>query len=601
MSQLSDIEHRIYSEKIRLMYNQAISLVAGGTLCALAITIFLWTDLPHQTLIYWLGAVGASAVLRLWGVYAYLKADQQSRREPMWGTVFWMGELVAGIAWSTWPLLFYSVYSVEYLLIMSAVFAGIVAASTASGGIYMPAFIAFSVPLLAPLSLAHMFSGHNTLVVTGALLMMFLAFNIILAFRINRQHRELLCSQLENRKLMENLSEERRIAERAMAAKSHFLAAASHDLRQPLHAMGLFLGALRNRESDADKIKIIEDMSKSTEALNSLFSSLLDVSRLDAEIIDFNPEHVPADRLFDALRAQFEQRATEKNIELRIGQENHVLYCDKVLLERVLRNLLSNAIRYTQSGFVSLHCQDNRDDSKQITILDTGIGIPGEFAEDVFSEYFQLNNPSRDRKKGLGLGLAIVRRLCDLMDLPLKMQSEEGKGTAFDVFVPAGDPTRIIDAGIASTCNMTEGCRVLVIDDEPQVLQSMRQLLDGWGCNVMLAESARDAVKIIAVNNVVPDIIISDYRLANHLNGVDAVAAVRESVDAPIHAIIVGGDTSADTLKEVRDAGLQLLHKPVSPDELNKVIQALSADINSVVDQEDNQWRSVVFKSAGGP
>ena len=591
---MSDIERKIYNEQIRLTYDQASILVSGATLCAVVITLFLWSHLPQQTLIYWLGAVGASSALRLWCIYSYMKADQAAREKPLWGTLLQLSVLAAGMAWGAWPLLFYSMYSAEYLLLISAIFAGMVAVTAASGGIYLPSFIAFAVPLVLPLSIAHLLSGQDELALTGLLLLMFLGLNFILAIRANQQNRKLLTSQLENQNLMERLEEEKLIAERATVAKSRFLAAASHDLRQPLHAMGLFLSALRNRETDTQKIRIIEDMSKSAEALNSLFKSLLDVSRLDAEIIEFNPVHMPAERLFDALRAQFEQRAAEKNIQLCIvSQDDQVLYCDLVLLERVLRNLLSNAIRYTICGSITLRCCDTSGAGKLITVQDTGIGIAPEFAEDVFSEYYQLNNPSRDRNKGLGLGLAIVRRLCELMDLPLEMQSEEGKGTEFRIVVPGGDRSKIIEAGKPSSAAIAaEGRGVLVIDDEQQVLQSMRHMLEGWGCNVWLAESARDALKVMAVNNLVPDVIISDYRLADNLNGVDAVSALRESVDKRIPAIIVSGDTSPERLKEVKETGLQLLHKPVHPQELQELMQTLFQSADTPPDQSPPTFKS---------
>ena len=581
---MSDTQRKIYNEQIRLAYDKASILVSGTTLCAVVITLFLWSLLPQQTLVYWLGAVGVSSALRLWCIYAYMKADQASREKPVWGTLLQLSLLAAGMAWGSWPLLFYTLYSTEYLLLISAIFAGMVSVSAASGGNHLPSFIAFSVPLILPLSIANLRSGVDALVPAGALLIMCLSLNFLLAIRANRKNRELLTSQLENQQLMKRLEEEKLIAERATVAKSRFLAAASHDLRQPLHAMGLFLSALRNRETDCQKIRVIDDMSKSADALNSLFKSLLDVSRLDAEIIEFNPVHVPAERLFDALRAQFEQRAVDKKIQLCISQDDQVLYCDMVLLERVLRNLLSNAIRYTNYGSISLSCTDISDGSKLITVHDTGIGIAPEFAEDVFSEYYQVNNPSRDRNKGLGLGLAIVRRLCELMDLSLEMQSEEDKGTEFRIVVPGGDRAQIIKVSEPSSADiMAEGRRVLVIDDEQQVLQSMRYMLEGWGCIVWLAESARNALKIMAVNDLVPDVIISDYRLADHSNGVDAVAALRESVDKRIPAIIVSGDTSPERLKEVKETGLQLMHKPVNPGELHELMQFLfkAADLEA--------------------
>lgn len=572
---LTDIDRQVQNEQIRLIYNQAPIPIAGATLCAVTITVFLWRHLPQVNLIFWLGAVGLSAALRLWVIYTYLKADQPTRERPVWGRFFWLGSLAAGLIWGAWPMIFYSSYSAEYLLLISTIFAGMVTISAANGSNYLPSFLSFSVPLVLPLAIAHLLSGTDSLALIGFLLIIFLVINFMLALRSNQQNRDLISSQLQNQTLMECLAEEKQIAERAMVAKSRFLAAASHDLRQPLHAMGLFLSALRNREKEPEKMRIIEDMSKSADALNSLFNSLLDVSRLDAEIIEFNPVHVPASRIFDALRAQFEQQAAEKNIALSISVDDHVLFTDVVLLERVLRNLLSNALQYTHSGSISLHCTDRVGGSKLITLADTGMGIPAEFAEDVFSEYYQLNNPARDRSKGLGLGLAIVRRLCELMDLPLEMESVEGKGTVFRVVVLGGDSLQIVRQARPTTGLEAKGRRVLVIDDELQVLQSMRHMLEGWGCEVLLAESARDALKILALSDMAPDIIISDYRLAHDLNGVDAVEAIRESVDLQVPAIVVTGDTSPERLKQVKDTGLQLLHKPVRPDELNDVMERL--------------------------
>ena len=581
---MSDIDRNIYNEQIRLIYNQGTFLVAGAAVCAVVITLFLWSRLPQTTLFFWLAAVGVSTGLRLWFIYGYLQSDESARKKPVWGTLYWFGTLVTGIVWGAWPLLFYSLYSVEYLLLISTIFAGMVAVNAAASSIYLPAFFTFSVPLLLPLSIAHLMSGRDSLALTGLLLVMFLAINMILALRSNRQNREFLASQLANQKLLESLAKEKLIAERAMVAKSRFLAAASHDLRQPLHAMGLFLGALRNRENDPQKLCIIEDMSKSAEALNGLFNSLLDVSRLDAEIIEFNPAHVPANWMFDTLRAQFAQQASEKGIEVRIRTCDHVLYCDVVLLGRVLRNLFANAVQYTGTGYISLYCEDRDENSKVVTLEDTGMGIPAEFSEEVFSEYYQLNNPARDRNKGLGLGLSIVSRLCELMDLPLEMESAEGKGTIFRIVVPAGIPAKVVKQGQVATGMIASGRCVLVIDDEPLVLQSMRHMLEEWGCEVLLADSARDALKILALSNAVPDIIISDYRLADDLNGVDAVAVVRESVDALIPAIVVSGDTSPERLKEVKETGLQLLHKPVQPNELNEVMQALFKDSDTLSD-----------------
>ena len=574
---MSEIDRKIYHEQIRLIYNQGPILVAGAALCAVIVTLFLWRQTPHSGLLYWLSAILIATVLRVCAISLYLKSSESIQKRNVWGPLFSLGTFVTGLIWGIWPLLFYEYYTPEYLMLMSTVFAGMVAVSASAGNIYLQTFVTFSVPVILPLSILHLLSGSDTLVLVGVLLIIFLAINFFLAARGHRQYRELISSQFQNQTLLERLAEEKQIAERAIVAKSRFLAAASHDLRQPLHAMGLFLSALGNREHDPRKLEIIEDMGKSTEALNGLFNSLLDVSRLDAEIIEFNPMHLPAASMFDALRAQFMQQALEKNIDLQVVAGTHVLYTDAILLERVLRNLVSNAVQYTTAGGISLVCEDNFDGSKLITLRDTGIGIPAESKEDVFSEYYQLNNPARDRSKGLGLGLSIVRRLCELMDLPLEMDSVEGRGTVFKLVVPGGNPAQIVTANKPSASKSAQGRVVLVVDDEPQVLQSMRHMLEGWGCEVMLAESARDALKVIALSDETPEVILSDYRLRDNHNGVDAVAAIRESVETRIPAIIITGDTSPERLKEVKKTGLQLMHKPVNPDELHDTMQRLFA------------------------
>ena len=434
-------------------------------------------------------------------------------------------------------------------------------------------------PLVIPLAVTHLMSGNDSLVLTGILILIFLVVHLFLALRGNRQYRELIGSRFENLELMERLAEEKRIAERAVIAKSRFLAAASHDLRQPLHAMGMFLSALRNREEKPDQLRIINDMSKSAEALNDLFNSLLDVSRLDAEIIEFNPVHTDARTVFDRIHVQFIQQAQKKNLNLSIRECQSVFYTDVILLERVLRNLFSNAVQYTVKGGVTMGCEPLGDGTIRITLSDTGVGIPLDAREDVFSEYYQLKNPERDRAKGLGLGLAIVKRLCELMGLPLGMHSEEGKGTTFTIDVPAGDPAQIVNPKNYATPVEAVGRRVLVIDDEHQVLQSMRHMLEGWGCQVMLAESARDALKIIALSDEIPDVIFSDYRLSDGFNGIDAVAAIRESLETNLPAVVITGDTSPERLKEVSSTGLQVLHKPVSPDDLLRLLQELLLNI----------------------
>ena len=584
---ITPLDDKIRHEQVRLIYNQGPVLVFGATLCAVLVTLFLWRHVAHLPLLIWLSAVCVSTVLRIWVIRSYRRASVAVQHNRQWGRYFWLGTLSAGLIWGVWPFLFYHLYTTEYLLLISTIFAGMVAVSAASASIFLPAFVSFSVPLILPLALTHVLSGIESMVLTGVLLIVFLIINGFLAARGSLHHKELIRARFENQELMERLETEKTIAQKAVIAKSRFLAAASHDLRQPLHAMGLFLSALRNREADTKQLTIIDDMTKSAQALNGLFNSLLDVSRLDAEIIEFNPTHVSVVELFDRLRAQFNHQAQEKNLTLIVDAKNCVLYSDSILLERILRNLLANAIQYTHRGRVILSCEAQDNGSGLISLTDTGIGIPDDELDEVFSEYYQLSNSERNRQKGLGLGLAIVKRLCELMAIPMRIRSELGQGTVFELDVPEGDSALVEKPPTNAEPVSVAGRRVLVIDDEPQVLQSMKHMLEDWGCQVLLAESARNALQIIALSDELPDLIFSDYRLANNLNGVDAVAAVRESLDADIPAIIVTGDTSPERLKEVSASDLQLLHKPVSADELHRVLSQLLAAIKPASQSAD--------------
>jgi len=548
--------------------------VLGALMCAWIICAVLWADLPKATLSMWLGVVCLTAVLRLLVIRAYFQSDDEERQAGFWGPLMWVGTLAAGSTWGIWPMLFYEFVHPDYLLLVSTVFAAMVAVSSASGSVYLPMFTTFSMPMIIPLAVSHLMSTNDALWTTGLLLLTFLCVNTFLALRANKSARELIVARFENQALMEKLADEKQIAERAVIAKSRFLASASHDLRQPLHAIGLFLNSLRNRDTDAARLKIIDDLDQSTEALKTLFNSLLDMSRLDAEVIVCKPKHFMLQDVLIPVQVSLEAQAAEKGVSMQLGGEDIALYTDPILMERVLRNLISNAVQYTEDGSIRMQYEDVGSDVV-IHLEDSGIGIPAEAVEEVFSEYFQLNNPERDRGKGLGLGLAIVRRLAKLMDMPLSMTSNENVGTRFTMAVTRGskDVIRSQSSSKGSTGQpLAVGHRVLVIDDELQVLKSMKNTLEDWGCDVLLSDSARDALRQMALSEFEPDLILSDYRLRGDDNGIDTVCALRESFDRDVPAIILTGDTSPERLRRVKESGLDLMHKPIGVDSLRSAL-----------------------------
>lgn len=537
----------------------------GALICGVIVSAVMWHELPSTTLSLWMGVLAVIAIMRLLVIRAYFQSSDEERQATFWGPVMWVGTLAAGFIWGVWPILFYEFVGADYLLLMSTVVAGMVAVSSASGGVYLPMFATFSMPLAIPLVISHLLSGNDALRATGILLLMFLAVNGFLAVRGNKSSKQLIVARFENQALMEKLAEEKLTAERAVISKSRFLASASHDLRQPLHAMGLFLNSLRKRETDDERLRILDDLDASTDALRVLFNSLLDMSRLDAEVIVCNAKHVLLQDVLIPVQVSLEPEAALKGIVMQLDANDVVVYTDPILLERVLRNLLSNAVQYTEKGSIRLWCENVGSDVI-IHLEDTGIGIPEHAAEEVFSEYFQLNNPERDRGKGLGLGLAIVSRLAKLMDVSISMTSKENVGTRFSIRATRGDyqiANSYAKPTDAQGQPLAVGHRVLVVDDEIQVLKSMKQTLEDWGCVVLLSDSARDALRQMALSEFEPDLILSDYRLRGDHNGIDTVCALRESFDRDVPAIILTGDTSPEKLKLVTDSGLELMHKPI--------------------------------------
>lgn len=590
MNTIATVDVKVYHEQVRLIYNQGTILVLGALVCGLIVSTVLWQDLPQVPLLIWVASLGFIAVLRLMVIRAYFQSNDQERQSAFWGPFIWIGTLAAGCLWGAWPMLFYDYVNDNHLLFISSVYAGMVAVSSASGNVYMPMFVTFSLPLTMPLAISHLMSNNSVLFTTGVLLLTFLGVNWILASRGNRNSRELIVARFENQALMEKLAEEKLVAERAVVAKSRFLAAASHDLRQPLHAMGLFLNSLRKRDTDDERLKIIDDLESSTDALKTLFNSLLDVSRLDAEIIVCNPKHFLLQDVLIPVQVSLEPQAREKGIVMQLDAEGVALYTDPILMERVLRNLVSNAVQYTESGSIRLWCEDVLS-NVVIHIEDTGIGIPMDAADEVFHEYFQLNNPERDRANGLGLGLSIVRRLATLMEMPLALDSKVGVGTRFSMTIARGDVNASMAVGGPVGANghdMAVGHRVLVVDDELQVLKSMKNTLEDWGCHVLLSDSARDALRQMALSEFEPDLILSDFRLREDENGIDTVFALRESFDRDVPAIILTGDTSPEQLRRVRESGLELMHKPVSVDELQAALLThLGAPLKPIGEQAE--------------
>ena len=365
------------------------------------------------------------------------------------------------------------------------------------------------------------------------------------------------------------------MAERANSAKSRFFAAASHDLRQPLHALSLFVAALKARNQQPETQTLIDNIEASTAAMELLFNALLDISRLDAGTIEAHPTHFPLQKLLNDLEHQFKALAEEKGLRLRFRPCDVTLYSDPLLIERILANLIANAIRYTDDGGVLVGCRP-RGRLLRISVVDTGRGIPPDQQEAVFHEFVQLHNPARDRSKGLGLGLAIVSRLGRLLGHRVDLRSRPDHGSVFSIDIPLGNAALIAPpAPPAPPVRLPDDALVLLVDDESAILRGMAELFDHWGIDLVTAHSADEAEHWLASLDRVPDVVVSDYRLPDDTDGIEVIQRLRQKFGRDLPAILITGDTAPDTILRITHAGIPMLHKPLRPAKLRALLTHL--------------------------
>ena len=370
----------------------------------------------------------------------------------------------------------------------------------------------------------------------------------------------------ENEQLVSQLRHHVALVEAADSEKTRFLGTASHDLRQPMHALGLFAAALeKTLRGNVHHDKVIS-MMRAVDALEDSFSAMLDVSKLDAGIVRSCVQTFPIRDVFLRLHMHCAGAAEEKGLLLRFKPGNKLVTSDPQLLERILANLVHNAIRYTSEGGV-IALARTRHDRTSLEVWDTGIGITGDQLPQIFNEFYQVDNQGRDRTKGLGMGLSIVKRIVLLLGYELEVVSVPGRGTVFRVLLPPTQfeemPSMVLGADTIPPPLDDDGRTVLVIDDEAAVRAGMNELLQGWGFTVLLAGTIDEARAAVIRHNGLIDVIVSDLRLANNEDGLQAIDDVRRTYGAPLPAILVTGDTSPDEVKRAHASGHPVLFKPV--------------------------------------
>jgi len=405
-----------------------------------------------------------------------------------------------------------------------------------------------------------------------------------------KQNRRLTASlilQFENEALAAQLREQIAATERASAEKTHFLAAASHDLRQPMHAIALFGAALGNTLRHRPEVRNVERLMRAVNALGASLDTMLDISRLDAGVVQPMPHALELDELFLPLHNTFSVLAERKKLQLRVRASGLWVRSDPQLLYRMLSNLVDNALKYTRQGGVTVVAR-RRGEQAWIEVRDTGIGIAPEQADRIFEEFYQVNNPGRDRSRGLGIGLSIVRRLGRLLGHAVQLRSRPGRGTRFRLTVPLAEPTdasqdslllQELESPVRHFFQVPElGGRVLLIDDEEDIREAMTELMRAYGIEVVAVADEAEAVEVLTqpdadLNPVA--LLMCDYRLGEGAEGLQVGLRLRERfrLDAPM--LLITGETAPDRLQRVREWGVPVLFKPVSAATLMQAIVEL--------------------------
>lgn len=559
-----------------------------------AVLVFgLWDIAPHGLLLLWLSLLTTINFFK-WVVLRFYHTHKQVLTADVrkFKRIVLFFACLTGLCWSVCVVWFLEPTQPLNVLIISITLTIEIVGAMLTWTSYLPAVIAISVPPAIPLVSMLFLQGGKVYWATSLILSILTVMGILSSLKLARVLKNTLSLNFENVALRRGSEEKSGLLERALveadqanAAKTRFLAAASHDLRQPIHALGLFFAELSDRVYSPETAPVIGQVEDSIAAINSMLNALLDVSKLDAGVIAPNIATFSLTDIFRRLQMEFQPIAVENHNELRVRATDALVKSDPAMLERMLRNLIGNALRYTKNGQILMAAR-KRGQNFEIQVFDTGVGIPADQFDDIFIEFHQLHNPARDRRQGLGLGLAIVKRLAKLLQHEIRVRSRLGCGSCFSIQLPAVDKATNLEADKAGMSehlpgNPLAGCHVLVVDDDIAVLEGMRGLLSRWGCRVITAASEPAATDKLAATSQKIQVLMIDYRLSDYVSGIEVAKHIQDLLAYPIAVLIITGDTGPERLREADASGFSLLHKPVEPAKLRSSLQYLLVKLQS--------------------
>ena len=550
-------------------------LVAVIGLTSILVNIF-WDKVDTLTIMIWVSA-NALVILSRVCFIIYSKRNLNLNNAKIHAFFFALGSLMIGFIWSAASFIFLDFNDPISVIVMVTVLTGTSAGALVTFSAYLPAFYLYNTCVLGPLAWLLINQPVSELTQLGYIIIVFWASLIGYSHAINRNLQQFILMRFENVGLLKNLTKQLDISEQASVDKSRYLAATSHYLRQPLHALQLFLGNLGSLVNPAPQQFLIAKSIAASTTLNRLLSALMDVSRLDSGEVALDMQPVLLDEFISEIAQEFQIECEQNGIDLAVSTMPINVVSDPLLLGRCLRNLLSNAIAHAAAKKISIICKIEPDNQVIIQIVDDGVGIKYSELDNVFSEFYQLKNPERDRNKGLGLGLAIVKKLTTLMDHQLSLSSVESNGCTFSIQL-SGSEAPLITSLLSDQTIDISGVFIVVVDDDPDICEAMSITLKRWGCEVIICNSTQELIdEFNHLKYSAPDVIIADYRLRDNLTGVDTIKQVRAFFDDHIPAIIMSGDAGETVIKESAGLLCHYQQKPISLPDLKKLIKEVTS------------------------
>lgn len=561
--------------------------VVAYIIAAIMLAVMLWTKIPRMWLGLWMFAVVLIAAWRIavYGIYRYrYKAAWASRAVPQALLRHCIAPLAAmGLSLSVFLIMAFSFEAsagqIAAIAILKASMAVVVV-----NGYYRQACEAMVVCALVPVFPWSLTTGDMPTIVIGSGAVLYSIVLIVWS----RSQRDIVIDTMllrhENDQLVSELQVAREQADAANLDKSRFLAAASHDLRQPMQGLWLFVGNLRQHLGKPEAPRILDHIEASLTAMRSLFDALLNISQLDAGGVKPKLVAYPMQESLTRIQAEFAAECAQRSLRFIVWPSQEWVHTDPAMLDRILLNLVSNAIKYTDAGGVLVGCRLRRDaDGEQrllVQVWDTGSGIPFDQQDNIFKEFVQLGNPERDRSKGLGLGLSIAKRHVDILGLPLSLRTRLGKGSVFAIslpVVPAPSASEFqaprIDINLEPSAQQSLHIeRLAFVDDEQAIVQSVSKLCESWGVQLVCASDEESLMHLLG--NEPPQIILSDYRLRNERTGLQAIARVRARWPRlHIPAALLTGDTDERIAQQCQALNIQVLYKPIAPADLLRLLR----------------------------